>query len=217
MVRELTSGRVEGTRTRGVQLIRRTEQNHAAKVDQLKPDPINQQIRQVLQQRAHERSMSLRWNTYTVIVAYVILTAAIILTLRGVHIALIGLVAAAGLATVWIISRVQARRLERRLLEEELHSYTDLLKSSASSALADTAPESAPAPTEPSPLTERECAVLREMAAGRTNKETARALDISEQTVKNHIGHIFLKLGVNDRTSAVLLAIRKGWIDDHPR
>ncbi len=211
-------------------MIRRTDQDVAPKVDQLKPDPYNQQIRQFLHQRAHERATSLRWNTYIVIVAYVMLAAAIILTLNGVNIALVGLLAIGGLAIVLIISRVQAKKLEQRLLEEELRAYADLLRSAppapvapadppatTAALAAPAAPVAAPPPTEPSPLTDRECEVLKQMAAGRTNKETAHALDISEQTVKNHIGHIFLKLGVNDRTSAVLLAIRKGWIVDHPR
>lgn len=79
-------------------MIRQTDRDQAAKVDQLKPDPYNQQIRQFLHQRAHERATSLRWNTYIVIVAYVILAAAIILTLRGFDIALVGLLAVAGLA-----------------------------------------------------------------------------------------------------------------------
>jgi len=197
--------------------MRRTDISQAPKVDQLKLDPINQQIRQFLHQRAKERATSLRWNTYTLIIAYVILTAAIILTVNGFNISLVGLVAAAGLAAVWLTSRVQATKLERRLVDEELHNYTELLKSSAPAAAAATAAPAPAAPTDPSPLTERECEVLRQMANGHTNKETARALEISEQTVKNHIGHIFLKLGVNDRTSAVLLAIRKRWIEDHPR
>ena len=208
-------------------IVRQTGHDQSAKVDQLKPDPLNQQIRQFLHQRAHERATSLRWNTYIVIIAYVLLAAAIILTLNGVDMVLVGPLAVAGLAFVWIISRVQARKLEHRLLEEEMRAYSDLLRNATSTPPATTpaaAPNAGPAaenaapvaPTEPSPLTDRECEVLSQMAAGRTNKETAHFLNISEQTVKNHIGHIFLKLNVNDRTSAVLLAIRKGWIEDQP-
>ncbi len=197
--------------------MRRTEESHAPKVDQLKPDRMNQQIRQFLHQRAKERATSLRWNTYTLLIAYVILTAAIILTINSVDISFVGLVAAVGLAAVWLTSRLQSRKLDRRLLDEEMNAYRDLLNSSAPATTA-AEPAAPQAPIDASPLTDRECEVLRQMANGRTNKETARALDISEQTVKNHIGHIFLKLGVNDRTSAVLLALRKRWIEeDHPR
>lgn len=61
-------------------------------------------------------------------------------------------------------------------------------------------------------LTEREQEVLSLVGQGRSNKEIARQLSISEKTVKNHIGNIFAKLHVNDRTQAVLYAIRKGLV-----
>jgi len=50
------------------------------------------------------------------------------------------------------------------------------------------------------------------IANGSSNKQTALELNISQQTVKNHLKHIFSKMEVNDRTSAVLLAMRNGWI-----
>ena len=61
-------------------------------------------------------------------------------------------------------------------------------------------------------LTEREITVLRLVADGKTNKEIANNLDLSEKTVKNHIANIFSKLHVYDRTQAVLYAIRKGLV-----
>jgi DNA-binding NarL/FixJ family response regulator len=63
-----------------------------------------------------------------------------------------------------------------------------------------------------SPLSPREIEVLELVAAGRTNKEIAVKLDISNQTVKNHISSILRKLAVNDRTQAVVFAMRRGWI-----
>lgn len=62
------------------------------------------------------------------------------------------------------------------------------------------------------PLTAREMEVLENIARGRSNKEIARALGISDQTVKNHITSILRKLVVNDRTQAVVYALRQGWI-----
>ncbi len=59
-------------------------------------------------------------------------------------------------------------------------------------------------------MTERELDVLQEMAYGRRNSEIARNLQVSEGTVKTHIHHIFDKLGVDDRTQAVILALRQG-------
>jgi DNA-binding NarL/FixJ family response regulator len=63
-----------------------------------------------------------------------------------------------------------------------------------------------------SPLSPRELQVLELVAAGRTNKEIAAQLDISNQTVKNHVSSILRKLAVNDRTQAVVYAMRRGWI-----
>ena len=64
----------------------------------------------------------------------------------------------------------------------------------------------------PESLTEREQDVLRLMASGINNREIADALLLSEGTVKNHISSIFSKLGVTDRTKAVLHAIVKGLV-----
>lgn len=65
-------------------------------------------------------------------------------------------------------------------------------------------------------LTEREITVLRLVADGKTNKEIANVLDLSEKTVKNHVRNIFHKLHVFDRTQAAILAIRKGIIELEP-
>ena len=59
-------------------------------------------------------------------------------------------------------------------------------------------------------LTPRELATLRLMADGRSNKEIAGTLGISERTVKTHLGHLFEKLGVTSRTEAVKVAARTG-------
>jgi DNA-binding NarL/FixJ family response regulator len=61
-------------------------------------------------------------------------------------------------------------------------------------------------------LSEREIEILRSVAHGMNNKDVARALLISESTVKAHLIHIFGKLGVSDRTAAVTTAIRRGII-----
>jgi len=61
-------------------------------------------------------------------------------------------------------------------------------------------------------LTPREMAALKLMADGKANKEIANALDISERTVKTHLGHLFEKLGVTSRTEAVKVATRRGLV-----
>lgn len=63
-----------------------------------------------------------------------------------------------------------------------------------------------------SPLTPREAEILDGVAHGHSNKEIATLLNISDQTVKNHITSILRKLAVNDRTQAVIYALRHGWI-----
>ena len=68
------------------------------------------------------------------------------------------------------------------------------------------------APETPEALTERETEVLRLLAAGQSNKEIARGLQIVEDTVKTHVRHILAKLGVQSRTQAVLCALRLGLI-----
>jgi DNA-binding NarL/FixJ family response regulator len=64
----------------------------------------------------------------------------------------------------------------------------------------------------PDPLTARETEVLRLMSGGYSNREIARALGTAEGTVKNHASSILSKLGVRDRTRAVLRAFELGWI-----
>jgi two-component system, NarL family, response regulator len=59
-------------------------------------------------------------------------------------------------------------------------------------------------------LSDREVEVLRLMSTGKTNQEICDELCISESTVKFHINNIFSKLGVCDRTQAVLIAIQRG-------
>ena len=59
-------------------------------------------------------------------------------------------------------------------------------------------------------LTPREREVLAHIAAGRSNREIARALQVSEKTVKAHVSSVLAKLGVQDRTQAAVLAVRHG-------
>jgi DNA-binding NarL/FixJ family response regulator len=62
-------------------------------------------------------------------------------------------------------------------------------------------------------LTPREMEILEMICRGASNKDIARELGISYQTVKNHVTAILHKLGVKDRTQAVLYAIRREWFD----
>lgn len=61
-------------------------------------------------------------------------------------------------------------------------------------------------------LSAREMEILKLITKGLSNKEIAKALGISRQTVKNHMTSILRKLAVNDRTQAAVYALRRGWI-----
>ncbi len=62
------------------------------------------------------------------------------------------------------------------------------------------------------PLTVRETEILNHVAQGSSNKQIAAKLDISEQTIKNHVASIMVKLNANARTQAVVIAVQKGLI-----
>jgi DNA-binding NarL/FixJ family response regulator len=62
-------------------------------------------------------------------------------------------------------------------------------------------------------LTRRELEILRLLASGLANKQIARELQISEKTVRNHISSFYAKLGVGDRSQAILYAVRKGLVE----
>jgi DNA-binding NarL/FixJ family response regulator len=65
----------------------------------------------------------------------------------------------------------------------------------------------------PPPLTERELEVIRALARGKSDRQIANALGISEKTVRNHTSNIYRKLHIFDRTQAVIYAIREEVID----
>ena len=61
-------------------------------------------------------------------------------------------------------------------------------------------------------LTSREVEVLSRLAGGNRNRDIAKMLGISEETVKVHVKHIMEKLGASDRTQAIAIAVRRGII-----
>jgi len=64
----------------------------------------------------------------------------------------------------------------------------------------------------PADLTMREIEVLRQVALGRSNKEIADTLSISEETVKSHVGNLFSKLQVENRAQATVQALKRGMV-----
>ena len=98
-------------------------------------------------------------------------------------------------------------RLAGDLLEtiRAVHAGQKRIPPEVAADLADHAGESG--------LTEREMEVLRLIAAGNANKEIAAQLSIAEETVKSRVTSILSKLGANDRTHAVTIALKRGIID----
>jgi DNA-binding NarL/FixJ family response regulator len=92
---------------------------------------------------------------------------------------------------------VVAPRILKRLLDRFAQSLPDL----------DAAP-----PRDLRSLTDREREVLVQVARGLSNAEIARELQVSETTVKTHVGHVLTKLGLRDRVQAVVLAYESGLV-----
>lgn len=121
-----------------------------------------------------------------------------------------------------VLTSSQDERLARAALEAGARSF--LLKSmdgdeilasfrAIRAGMAVVHPSVAALAGKPNPfaaLTPREIDVLVELANGASNARIAHSLDITERTVKAHIGSVFLKLGVADRTEAVAFAWRNG-------
>jgi len=167
------------------------------------------QVTELLHQKARDRATTLRWNANILILVSINFITVVILTLQGANSVIVAPVAVFGLLLVWVVSWLQAQRMEKRFFRQEMQSYTEL----ASSEQHNNGETAAASRVAEIPLTQREREILEQMAMGKVNKEIASSLGISAMTVKNHISHILEKLEVNDRTSAVLLAIRRRWIN----
>jgi DNA-binding NarL/FixJ family response regulator len=94
-------------------------------------------------------------------------------------------------------------------------ALTDRLLRAVSSARSDRS-SAVEGYERPDPLTARELDVLRLVAAGYSNNEIASALHLAPGTVKNHVTAVLLKLGVRDRTRAVLRALDLGLLEGPP-
>ena len=97
--------------------------------------------------------------------------------------------------------------LRKELLDtiRAVHAGQKRLSSEAAAGIAEYAMDDA--------LTPRETDVLRVIAGGNANKEIAAQLGLTEETVKHHVKNILAKLGANDRTHAVTIALKRGIID----
>ena len=165
-------------------------------------------ITALLRKAAHDRAALMKRNTQTTLVLYGLFATVLLLRLVRANIVLVSLLAGLGLGVLWILLRVRWQRLEERLLKEEMERHAEILSTKRETPPAVFEPD----PPADRPLSVREIEVLTGVADGRSNKEIAAQLCISDQTVKNHLAHIMTKLEVHDRTSAALCAVSHGWI-----
>jgi DNA-binding CsgD family transcriptional regulator len=176
----------------------------------IKPvDPYDNHSMTLLHNRVRNRASSLGWNLNGLMFVYAVLIIVIILVINSVDSLIVAAIAVAGLIIIWILSSIRIKRLENEFYKQEILDYKELLKESESDAV-----DNYPVANniKESPLTKRELELLIQIASGKRNKEIANELSISEMTVKNHISHIFEKLGIDDRIGAVFLALQNGWL-----
>ena len=159
-----------------------------------------EEIERLAAKRARLRAKAVGWDFTMAIAAYAILTAVIILRFEGFGIEFVAPIAVLGLAMILFIHKRRGEQLFERYYAEELLELQEHSQGEKAEALIS------------SPLTPRETEVLGYIALGYLNKQIADKLGISEQTIKNHISSILRKLDANDRTQAVVMAIRYGWI-----
>lgn len=169
-------------------------------------------IKALLRQRAIERSISLVWNTYSLIIIYSVLIIIILCELLHVNNIVIASVAVLGLTTLVIVARIQSIVVIKRLLKEDKEDFGEIVD--VEDVVEAKLTSSAKIQTL---LSEKELEVLSHLVIGKSNKKIADAMSTSVQTTKNHITHIFQKLGVFDRTSLAVLALNKGWVDFLPK
>ena len=170
-----------------------------------KSEPLILILQQMLQQSAKERSIALNLNTWSLLFVYVSVTVILYLDhneAKMTHLIITGVV---GLSILYLISFFRGQSLSRRETQ-----YLKMLSLSLTDLNNNTDPEVSPSGNMY--LTARELEILTHIAQGQSDKEIAATLKLSQYTVRNHLRNIYLKLDVKDRTSAVILALKSGWI-----
>ena len=155
-------------------------------------------IERLAVQRARDRANVAKWGLNLAIFSYAILITIIILVSQGIGLNIVATLAVSGLVALWIIGWRQGSQLFQRFYTEELSGLQQ-----------EPSKEAAPLVAR---LTPREIETLNYVAQGYSNKRIALELGISEQTIKNLISGILIKLNADDRTEATVIAIKHGLI-----
>jgi len=161
-------------------------------------EQLSLKIEPAAMQRARDRANVSRWDLNILIFLFAILIIIIILLAQGIGINAVAPVAIFGLAMVWLMGWKRGKQLCQRFYAEELSKLEQKPKEEAAAVTG--------------LITPRETEILNYIAQGYLNKQIAIELGISEQTIKNHVTSILIKLNANDRTEAVVIAIKQGLI-----
>ncbi len=159
---------------------------------------LNPRIEQLAMQVARNRASVAKWDLNLVIFLFAILAIIIILTSQGVGIGIVAPLTIFGLAMAWLVEWRQGKQLYQRFYAEELINLQEKPSKEAVDSVVQISP--------------REKQALIYVAQGYANKQIAIELGISEQTVKNHVASALRRLHANDRTEAVVIAIKQGLI-----
>ena len=165
-------------------------------------------VSSLLQKIARDRAASLRYNIRALIIIYSILVIVVLLGLIGANILIVASVAITGFGAFWFYTWRQGKKLEKQLYQEEEKYYKELIASKTGNGNG----KNETVTPEEIPLSQRELEILTLIARGNMNKEIARILGLSTHTVRNYTVRILRRLEVDDRTSAAVLAISRGWI-----
>ncbi len=160
----------------------------------------------LLRRRARERTSVLTWNMYLALIFVSLLSAVVFLRSLDASMYLVAGLAVFGMVVLGVVARWRWKALERSAVELEIEFQGWLTEETESVA----AGQAAVSPCEI--LSQRELEILDKVARGMSNREISVAIGISDQTVKHHLSHILAKLEVDNRTSAALVAISRGWI-----
>ena len=162
---------------------------------------VTRKLEQLAAKRAKDKALSARWNVNIVILSYTVLATIILLRFEDVAIEIVSPVAIVGLAMIWLAGWMRGKKLYKQFYEQELYELREEGVQAEENEVSNH-----------SPLSLRETEILSHIASGCMNKQIATNLGISEKTIKNHMTHILDKMNVCDRTHAVVVAMRQGWI-----
>jgi len=155
-------------------------------------------IERVANQRTISKVNVAKWGLNVVILLFAILIIIIILISQGIGIDIVAPLASLGLGAVWFIGQKQGNQIYQRFYAEELSSLQQQLSEEVMALMIQVTPQ------------EKE--ILNYISKGSSNKQIAFELGLSESTIKTHVTSILSKLNANDRTEAVVIAIKHGLI-----